>query len=56
MGMMDWVLAKMKLSEEKIEEIDFEVEEETVLNFYENIRLPHKKKFCFGTDTLLNST
>ena len=44
MGMMDWMLAKMKLSDEEIEEIDIEVEEEPVLNFYENIRLPHKKK------------
>lgn len=44
MGMMDWMLEKMKLTEEEIEEIDLEMEEKPVLNFYENIRIPQKKK------------
>ena len=44
MGMMDWMLEKMKLSDEDMEEIDLEVEEEAVHNFYENIRFPYKKK------------
>ena len=44
MGMMDWMLTKMKLTEEEIEDIEPETEEEPVHSFYENIRLPYKKK------------
>lgn len=44
MGMIEWMLAKMKLSDEEIEELDLEVEEEPVFKFYENIRLPNKMK------------
>lgn len=42
--MLDWMLAKMKLTEEEMEDCDLEVEEEPEQRNYENFRLPCKRR------------